>query len=107
MITRFQHIAWTIFSVIALLWLCAAPAVAQTTATVAGTVKDAQGGVIPGATVTLLSEARGTTLDAVTNTDGDFVFSNVIGDTYTVRVSMDGFTPPERLEVVSRVSAAG
>ena len=31
-----------------------------TTGSVAGTVKDAQGGVIPGATVILTSEARGT-----------------------------------------------
>ena len=39
----------------------AIPASAQTTtATVTGTVKDGQGGVIPGATVTLISEARGT-----------------------------------------------
>ena len=41
--------------------LFATPASAQlTTATVAGTVKDAQGGVIPGATVVLISEKRGT-----------------------------------------------
>ena len=37
------------------------PAAAQiTTGTVTGTVKDSQGGVIPGATVVLISEARGT-----------------------------------------------
>ena len=72
--------------------LVAAPAAAQlTTGTLAGTVKDAQGGVIPGATVTLTSEARGTQLSpAVTNTQGDFVIANVAPDTYTIQVSMDG-----------------
>ena len=54
-----------------------------------GTVKDDQGGVIPGATVTLVSEARGTSLEAVTTATGDFVFSNIIGDTYTGQ-SLDG-----------------
>ena len=42
-----------------------APAAAQTSSTVAGTVKDTQGGIIPGATVTLVSETRGTTFEAV------------------------------------------
>ncbi|HXU48538.1 MAG TPA: carboxypeptidase-like regulatory domain-containing protein, partial [Candidatus Binatia bacterium] len=36
-----------------LLWLCAAPAWAQETADVVGTVTDASGAVVPGATVTL------------------------------------------------------
>src|ERR1035437_3215084 len=69
----------------------ALPVAAQVTANVAGTIKDAQGGVIPGATVTLLSQTRGTTTEATTNATGDFVFSNVAGDTYTVKVTMDGF----------------
>jgi hypothetical protein len=39
----------------------ALPASAQvTTGMVTGTVKDAQGGVVPGATVVLVSETRGT-----------------------------------------------
>ena len=92
---RIRYIIWATLT-IGMFCLCGTPALAQTTATVAGTVKDAQGGVIPGATVTLLSEARGTSLDAVTNVDGDFVFSNVLGDTYTVKVSMDGFKTSER-----------
>jgi len=48
------------------------PVAAQiTTGTVTGTVKDAQGGVIPGATVVLVSETRGTkSAPAVTNETG-------------------------------------
>src|SRR5438132_3526168 len=80
-----------------LILFVAIPSYAQiTTATVTGTVKDAQGGIIPGATVTLISETRGTTVNAFTSNTGDFVFPNVNGDTYTVRVTMDGFKPLER-----------
>ncbi len=71
----------------------AVPASAQTTtATVSGTVKDGQGGVIPGATVTLISDTRGVKLaPTVTSTTGDFVVPNVAADTYSIEVSMSGF----------------
>jgi hypothetical protein len=63
-----------------------------TTGTVAGTIKDAQGGVVPGATVVLISEAKGTRSNpAITNETGDYVFPNVTPDTYTVEVTMQGF----------------
>ena len=46
-----------------------------TTGTVAGTVKDAQGGVMPGATLILVSESRGTkSSPVIANETGDFVF---------------------------------
>lgn len=67
-----------------------------TTATVAGTAKDAQGGIIPGATITLISETRGTTFETVSGDTGDFVFPNVPGDTYTIRVALAGFKTTER-----------
>ena len=77
-----------------------APVSAQiTTGTVAGSVKDDQGLAVPGATVTLISEARGTRMaPVVTSGTGDFVVPNVTPDTYTVEVSMDGFStrPPPR-----------
>ncbi len=67
------------------------------TGTVLGTVKDAQGGVIPGATVTLISEARGTrSAPVVTNASGDFVFANVTADTYTVEVTLESFKTSQR-----------
>ena len=52
------------------------------TGTVSGTVKDAQGGVMPGVTVVLLNEAQGTRGAAVvTNQDGDFVIPGVTAGT--------------------------
>jgi hypothetical protein len=71
----------------------AAPARAQvTTGTVFGTVKDAQGAVVPGATIVLTSEGRGTrTAPVVSNESGDFVIPNATADTYTVQVSMPSF----------------
>ena len=45
-----------------------------TTGVVSGALKDEQGAVIPGATVTLVSDTRGTRVaDAQTNENGDFV----------------------------------
>jgi hypothetical protein len=78
--------------------LLSSPAHAQiTTGTVSGTVKDAQGGVIPGATVVLISETRGTkSAPAVTNEAGDYVFPNVTADTYTVEVTLEAFKTVRR-----------
>jgi hypothetical protein len=80
------------------LMLVSAPALAQiTTGTVSGNVKDAQGGVIPGATVVLISETRGTkSAPAVTNETGDYVFPNVTADTYAVEVTLEGFKTARR-----------
>src|SRR5262245_27807574 len=63
-----------------------------TTGVVSGALKDEQGAVVPGATVTLISDTRGTRVaDAHTNENGNFVFPNVPGDTYTVEVTLEGF----------------
>jgi hypothetical protein len=96
MFRQFLKFATTSLGAIGIFCLTSTLASAQTTATVTGNVKDDQGGVIPGATVTLVSETRGTSLESVTSATGDFVFSNITGDTYTVRVSMDGFKTVER-----------
>ena len=68
----------------------AVPALAQiTTATVTGTVKDAQGGVLPGATVTLVNDQQRTrSSPAITNGDGDFVFPSIPPGSYTIEIEM-------------------
>jgi Carboxypeptidase regulatory-like domain len=71
------------------------------TATVSGTVKDAQGAVVPGATVTLISQSKGTlSSPAVTNATGDFVFPNIAADTYTLQVEMSSFKTLKRSGLV-------
>ena len=71
----------------------AQPVSAQvTSAQVYGTIKDAQGAVIPGATLVLVSESRGTrSAPVVSSATGDFVFPNITPDMYTLEVSMSGF----------------
>jgi hypothetical protein len=76
----------------------AIPASAQiTTGNITGTVKDAQGGVVPGATVILIDEAKGTkTAPAITDETGTYNFPNVTAATYTVEVTMSGFKTAQR-----------
>src|SRR5690348_6138431 len=95
-----RHI-WLRMSIVVFCALAAADlASAQATGTVTGAVKDSQGAVIPGATVALLSETRGIQVaDVQTNGNGDFVFPNIQGDTYTVQVSLEGFKTLRRTGV--------
>ena len=78
--------------ILALALLPSTAAAQITTGTVTGRVVDTQGGVIPGATVVLISETRGTrSAPVVTNETGDYVSPNVTADTYTVEVSLASF----------------
>ena len=79
------------------------------TGTMAGTVKDTQGGAIPGATVTVTNESQGTSMAPVTtNETGDFVVPNLAAGSYAVQVEMPLFRTLNRPGVVvssgSRVS---
>ena len=79
----------------------AVPAGAQiTTGTLAGSVSDAQGLGVPGATIVLISEGRRTrSAPAVTGAAGDFVIAGVLPDSYTIEVTMPGFKTLTRQNV--------
>ena len=85
---------------IGLCLLAAAPVAAQTTsASIFGQVKDSQGGVLPGATVTLTSRTQGNTATATTDAEGRFIFPIVRPDLYSLKVVMQGFKTLERTNV--------
>ena len=84
-------------AIIALLSMTLSASAQVTTGSIAGTVKDVQGGVIPGATVTLVNEAQGTrSTPVVTRETGDFIMPNVPVGTYTVEISMPSFKALKR-----------
>ncbi len=56
-----------------------------------GTVTDASGAAIPGATVTVTDENKGTSVTAKTNESGNYTVEHMIPDLYTVKVEMTGF----------------
>jgi hypothetical protein len=60
-----------------------------------GAVKDAQG-VIPGVTVTLVSETTGVSRDTVTNDSGEYSFPALDASTYTIKAGVQGFKTFER-----------
>jgi hypothetical protein len=93
----FKSKYWCIAAVLLVL-LAGLPLMAQITlGTITGRVVDKSGGVVPGATVVLISESRNTkSAPVVTNETGDYTFPNVAIDTYTVEVTATGFKTTRR-----------
>jgi hypothetical protein len=85
--------------------LAASPAAAQNTGVVSGTVVDSSGQVVPGATVTLVSEAKGDLRTQTSDERGDFAFRAVTPGSYTLKVELTGFRTFERRNNVVNASA--
>src|SRR5690349_676468 len=63
-----------------------------TTGTLTGVVQDAQGGVLPGVTVTAVHVPTGSTYEAVTQGDGRYSLLNVrVGGPYQLTAALTGF----------------
>ncbi|PYQ43647.1 MAG: hypothetical protein DMF77_09230 [Acidobacteria bacterium] len=102
-VPRFRRLRAVLGAALAGVLCLAGPAAlhAQTTsASVSGSVSDSQGGVLPGATVTLTSRTQGNTYTAATDKEGRFTFPIVRPDTYVLKVTLSGFKSAERTNVV-------
>jgi len=88
----------------------------QAVSSLRGTVTDASGAVLPGASVALLSDERGFQESHVTDANGNYVFPQVPPGTYDLKVSASHFAPyqarvtllvqqPANLNIKLRVNA--
>jgi hypothetical protein len=81
-----------LFLVISILIVASVSASAQSTAgSVSGSVTDPNGGVVPGATVTLTNTQVGDSRVVMTNDEGRFTFAAVRPGAYTVKIEKQGF----------------
>jgi hypothetical protein len=85
--------------------LSAAPASAQTTGSITGTVSDVSGGVLPGVTITLSGERLiGGPQTQISDINGSYRFDRLVPGPYSVRFELQGFRAVDRADV--RINAA-
>lgn len=84
---------------------CAALYGQSTTGTLTGTVHDASGAVIQGATISIRNVGTNRTLDVVSNNEGDYVAPNLPAATYDIQAKMQGFRSVEIKNVVLLLNA--
>ena len=85
----------TLLLVSALGTAAAAAAQGEASAVITGVIADAQGGVLPGVTVTLRNVESGTVRTAVTETDGQYRLAGLQPGRYSLRAELGGFAPAE------------
>ncbi len=72
--------------------------------TITGTVRDSSKAVVPGATVTMTSEAMGNPITTITNADGYFQAPYLIAGAYKITVELPGFKRYVREGVQVRIA---
>jgi hypothetical protein len=85
------RVAYVCAAVAMLVVFATTTAFAQTTGQVIGTVVDAQGGVLPGVTVSATSPQLQGTRTAITDGSGTFRFPTLPPGTYTIKANLSGF----------------
>jgi hypothetical protein len=91
---------------VAMLLLVGTPAFAQFERTaVAGTIRDQQGGVMPGVTVTATNNATGTSDSTITDASGFYSLSTLLPGQYTLSAELQGFKKATRASL--QLDAAG
>jgi len=86
--------------------LSAAPAFAQATAQLSGTVRDDSGAVLPGVTVTVTQTDTGFTRTVVTNETGGYVLPNLPLGPYRLEISLQGFRTYVQTGIVLQVGSS-
>ena len=77
-----------------------APAFAQGTGQIEGVVRDEQGGVLPGATLSLRNADSGVTRTVTSESDGRYVYPALLPGRYVLRTELSGFAAQEVRDAV-------
>src|ERR1017187_8004337 len=80
-------------------------ALAQNNGSITGTVKDPNGAVVPGASVTVSDASQGINESGKTNEVGIFAFVELPPGTYTLIVESQGFKKTDRRDIELPVSS--
>lgn len=98
-------VRWAALGWVAIVWLAlTAGAAAQvTSAVLQGTVRDSEGGALPGVAVVVTNVETGLTRDAPADTAGFYRAGALPPGRYTLRARLDGFVPHERTGLVLTV----
>ena len=95
-----QRVCRDLLTAVVLSMTCATAAFAQfDRGTISGTIKDAQGGVVPGATVTITSTVNQQTRTVVTDGSGFYTFANLQSGRYDLSAELQGFKKASRTGV--------
>ena len=65
-------------------------------ATITGTVRDASGGTVPGAVVTVLNEKTHSAVETTSDSDGTYRVADLPPGSYRLQTTLDGFEPAVR-----------
>src|SRR5688500_7512228 len=95
------HMLKRVVLVALLVALAGYPAFAQQgTSEIRGVVRDQQGAVLPGATITVRNQDTGMFREAVTNADGTYFVSAIVPGRYEVAASLEGFRPHTQRDLI-------
>src|SRR5580658_10608085 len=84
-----------------LCWLALTPLAAQQIlGAITGTVKDASGAAVPGATVKAINTATNLEVTAKTESNGSYLVPNLPAGTYTLAITKEGFETESHTEVL-------
>jgi hypothetical protein len=101
---RMTRATWLLLATFTML-VFSASALAQSTAgRILGTVSDASGAAVPGATVIVTDVQRGTSRTLTTDASGEFVAPELLPGTYKLHVEAKGFKTTERPNIVIEVA---
>jgi hypothetical protein len=93
-----------VLAMVCVMFLAAGSAYPQgSTGRILGSVTDQSGGNVAGATVIITDVARGVSQTLTTDSDGEYVASNLVPGTYTVRAEYKGFKTFERKNILIEV----